>query len=197
MSQFIESIKVENGKPQLLSLHQKRLEATFSHFRKPCGLSLENIFEEEDFSEKGVFKFRFLYDLGNEYTTEFQPYIFREIKSFQLMENNDICYEFKFAGRSELNKMKQNSAADEIIIVKNGCITDTSFSNLVFLKNGISYTPKTYFLNGVQRQFLLKTKQIQEMEITTDNLSDFSHFRLINAMNDLNSPSIFSISYLV
>ena len=81
---------------------------------------------------------------------------FPEIETFELVENNDFSYDFKFADRTEFEKMKKKARAQEIIIVKNGQITDTSFSNLLFLKNQTWYTPKNFLLNGVQRQNLLK-----------------------------------------
>jgi 4-amino-4-deoxychorismate lyase len=62
------------------------------------------------------------------------PYAIPEIQDFQLVENNSYDYSFKFEDRKELDKMKMKSKAEEIIIVKNNHITDTSFSNLLFLK---------------------------------------------------------------
>ena len=124
------------------------------------------------------------------------PYAFPEIESFELVENNDFSYDFKFADRTEFQKMKKKARAQEIVIVKNGCITDTSFSNLLFLKGQDWYTPKTYLLNGVQRQNLLKQGIIKEADITLQNLKDFSHFQLINSMNEFNQDFVYPIKKL-
>lgn len=43
MSQFIESIKVENGKVFLLDLHQKRVNDTFNAFSKPIKVDLKKL----------------------------------------------------------------------------------------------------------------------------------------------------------
>ena len=102
----------------------------------------------------------------------------------QLVENNSYDYSFKFEDRKELEKMKILSKAAEIIIVKNNHITDSSYSNLLFKKGKDWFTPKTFLLNGVQRQSLLKAKKIKEAEITLQNLSEYSHFQLINALNE-------------
>ena len=124
------------------------------------------------------------------------PYAFPEIETFELVENDDFSYDFKFADRTEFEKMKKKARAQEIIIVKNGQITDTSFSNLLFLKNQTWYTPKSFLLNGVQRQNLLKQGIIKETEITLQNLNEFSHFQLINSMNEFNQDFVYSIEEL-
>ena len=90
--------------------------------------------------------------------------------------------------------MKQKSKADEIIIVKNNHLTDTSYSNVLFKKRKEWFTPKTYLLNGVQRQNLLKNKKIKEAEITLQNLKEYSHFQIINAMNDFDDMFVYPIS---
>jgi 4-amino-4-deoxychorismate lyase len=78
--------------------------------------------------------------------------------------------------------------------VKNNHITDTSYSNLLFLKGKDWFTPSTFLLNGVQRQHLLKKKKIKETEITLQSLSEYSHFQLINAMNDFDDMFIYPMS---
>ncbi len=93
--------------------------------------------------------------------------------------------------------MKMKSKAEEIIIVKNNHITDTSFSNLLFLKGKDWFTPNTYLLNGVQRQHLLKNKKIKEAEITLQNIKQFSHFQIINALNDFDDMFIYPIDRIM
>ncbi|STD13125.1 aminotransferase class IV [Chryseobacterium carnipullorum] len=45
MSQFIESIKVEDQDIFLLELHQKRVNQTFAHFGKEGSIDLGKIFK--------------------------------------------------------------------------------------------------------------------------------------------------------
>ncbi|KQR95126.1 aminodeoxychorismate lyase [Chryseobacterium sp. Leaf180] len=194
MSQFIESIKVEDQKIFLADYHQKRVNDTFSHFGKEGSIDLEKIFEELNHEEDGLFKLKITYDLDKKIRTMMIPYAIPEIHSFQLTENNVYDYSFKFEDRRELEKMKMKAKAEEIIIVKNNHITDTSFSNLLFKRGKEWFTPSTYLLNGVQRQFLLKKKKIKETEITLQNLKEFSHFQLINAMNDFDDMFVYPIA---
>lgn len=44
------------------------------------------------------------------------------------------------------------------------------------------FTPDTSLLNEIMRQYLLKTKQIQEAKISEKNVNSFEKLGLINAM---------------
>ena len=92
--------------------------------------------------------------------------------------------------KKEKEKVHQRSL---IIIIKNNQITDTSYSNLLFLKDKTWFTPKSYLLNGVMRQNLLKLKKIKEAEITLDNIKEFTHFQLINALNDFDDMFVYPL----
>ena len=193
MSQFIESIKVEDQEIFLLDLHQKRVNQTFSHFGKEDSIDLAKIYKNLQHDEDGLFKLRIAYDLDKRIRTQMIPYAIPEIQDFKLVENNSFDYSFKFEDRKELEKMKMKAKAEEIIIVKNNHITDTSFSNILFLKGKDWFTPSTYLLNGVQRQHLLKLKKIKETEITLQNIKQFTHFQIINALNDFDDLFIYPI----
>jgi len=197
MSQFIESIKVEDQEIFLLDLHQKRVNQTFSHFGKEDSIDLAKIYKNLQHDEDGLFKLRIAYDLDKRIRTQMIPYAIPEIQDFKLVENNSFDYSFKFEDRKELDKMKMKAKAEEIIIVKNNHITDTSFSNVLFLKGKDWFTPSTYLLNGVQRQHLLKQKKIKETEITLQNIKQFTHFQIINALNDFDDMFIYSIDRII
>ena len=194
MSQFIESIKIEDKKIFLLDLHQKRVDDTFAHFGKESSINLAEIFKNLEHDEDGLYKLRISYDLNKNFRTQLIPYAISEINNFQLVVNNVYDYSFKFEDRKELEKMLQQARSGEIIIVKNNHITDTSFSNILFKKEKDWFTPSTYLLNGVQRQHLLQEKKIKEAEITMQNVSEYSHFQLINAMNDFDDMFIYPIA---
>ena len=196
MSQFFESIKIEDQEIFLLDLHQKRVNDTFAHFGKEGSIDLGKIFESLHHEEDGLFKLRISYDLNKNIRTQMIPYAISEIRSFQLVVNNSIDYGFKFEDRTEFERMKLKATAAEIIIVKNNHITDTSLSNLLFKKGKEWFTPSTYLLNGVQRQWLLKEKKIKETEITLQNLKEFSHLQIINSMNDFDDMFIYPLEII-
>lgn len=197
MSQFIESIKIEDQKAFLLELHQKRVNDTFAHFGSQGSIDLEKIFKSLEHDEDGLYKLRIVYDLNRNFKHQMIPYAIPEIENFQLVENNSYDYSFKFEDRKEFEKMKTKAKTEEIIIVKNNHITDTSYTNILFLKGETWYTPTTYLLNGVMRQHLLKEKKIKEAEITLQNIREFSHFQLINSMNDFDDMFIYPIERIV
>lgn len=197
MSQFIESIKIEDQEVFLLELHQKRVNDTFAHFGIHGSIDLSKIVKNLEIDEDGFFKLRIVYDLNKNYKTQLIPYAIAEIDSFQLVENNTYDYAFKFEDRKEFERMKTKAKTEEIIIVKNNCITDTSYTNLLFLKDEKWYTPSTYLLNGVMRQHLLAAKKIKETEITLQNIKEFTHFQLINSMNDFDDMFIYPIERII
>lgn len=197
MFRFIESIKVEDQRIFLVELHQKRMNDTFSHFGKECKIDISDVFQNLEHKENGLYKFRIEYNLENNFKTQIIPYIISETDDFELVINNEINYSFKYYNRSEFQKIKDRSHADEIIVVKNNQITDTSFSNLIFLKDKIWFTSKSYLLNGIMRQRLLSENKIRETEITLDNIKEFTHFQLINALNDFDDMFIYPIEKII
>jgi 4-amino-4-deoxychorismate lyase len=47
------------------------------------------------------------------------------------------------------------------------------------------------------RQSLLATKKIKETEITLGNITEFSYFQLINALNDFDEMFIYPIEKII
>ena len=69
--------------------------------------------------------------------------------------------------------------------MKQGQITDTSFSNVVFRACDGLYTPSAFLLNGTRRQRLLREGIVREREIRVADLTRYQGVFLINAMIDL------------
>ena len=138
----------------------------------------------------GVFKCRVSYD-HYIHKIEFEKYKIRKIKTIQLVNADNAEYSHKFTDRSFIEKLKKNSTADEILIVKNGRITDTSFSNIVFFDGKKWITPDCPLLKGITRKQLLEKGTIFERKICPADLGKFTNAKLINAMLDFEeSPEI-------
>jgi 4-amino-4-deoxychorismate lyase len=159
-------------------------------------LNVSQLFQFAGNQRIGKFKCRIVYAESIE---EFQmlPYQIRRIHSVRLVESNAIDYRFKLEDRQAFSYLKDAVNEDEIIIVQNGQITDTSYSNLVFFDGEKWITPTTYLLNGTMRQSLLQTKQIIEKPIQVEDLNRFESFKLINAMMDLEESPELPISIIV
>lgn len=181
---FIESIRVENGVLQNLKLHQQRVNETSKIFSFNKTLDLSSITLSK-VNDDDIYKFRVLYS-GNDYSVEISRYKPREIKSLKLVYDNDIIYDHKFENRDALNDLfEKRGDSSDILIVKNGFITDSSYSNIVLFDGEDYLTPSTFLLNGTMRQRLLDEKRIKEREIKVEDLKNYKRIFLINALNSL------------
>ena len=195
MYPLVETIKIINGKPQNLEWHQKRYN--YSHmtiFGRPPEMVLEDVIKVPVNFRSGVVKCRFLYNTDS-FTAEFQNYIKREINSLKIVVDNNIEYGHKFTDRSSINNLLDRKGdCEDILIIKDGKVTDTSFSNIVFYDGRGWYTPSSPLLKGTARERLLKTGKILSRDITRDDLKLFSGCRLINSMLDFEDQRMFVIS---
>ena len=62
---------------------------------------------------------------------------------------------------------------DDILIVKRGMVTDSSYANIVFRRGKRWYTPWSALLKGTMRLNLLERNKIYEEEIRVEDLRIF------------------------
>jgi 4-amino-4-deoxychorismate lyase len=191
MSQLFETIKLIDGKPVNLGYHQRRLDdALINYFRSSKSHNLsENLNVPAPF-RKGTSKWRFVYDdQGSEST--FEKYNQKKITGFKLVNVDFFDYQYKYYNRSTINRLIEEYGAKgkDIIIAVNGVITDASYSNLVFKKEDLMFTPANCLLRGTKRQYYLDKERIWEAQIKIDDLPNFQMVTRINAMMDLGDDS--------
>jgi len=179
---LFETIKIEDGRVENIEWHNRR-----------CNRSREKLFstsERVDLKEyiqplpsKGLFRCRITYRTQIE-SVEFFPYQPKKIQYFNIIKS-EIDYSFKYNNREEINHLLQSTVKDEygeIIIEKNGLLSDTSIANIA-LYDGLSwFTPKTPLLEGTTRARLLEKGFLKEKDIEREDIQHFSHFALMNAM---------------
>lgn len=141
---------------------------------------------------ESIYKCRVIYNTHIQ-TVEFTPYQIKPIQSLQLVEANEIDYSHKYLDRSIFSHLLEKSTADDILIVKNGFLTDTSYANIVFWDGIRWFTPDTPLLAGTKRQYLLDTNLIESRKLRPKDLQHFTHARLINALLNLAAGSIIPI----
>jgi 4-amino-4-deoxychorismate lyase len=141
----------------------------------------------------GIFKCRIIYS-DIIHSIEFQPYTPRTIRALVLIESDTIDYAYKYADRSMFDNLPPHAPDTDFLIVKNGFITDTTFSNIVFYDGEQWITPTTYLLNGTQRQRLLREGRIVSREVRVGDLSRFITAKPINAMLDFDTTPEIEIS---
>ena len=183
MHQFVETIRIEGGKAMNLPLHEARMNVTRAHFAPHAApISLQKWLDDAPLSEERI-KARVVYDVDGVCETTFQTYKRREIQWLRMVEDNDISYTFKSTDRHELDLLLAlRAGCDEVVIVKNGLITDTSFTNVAFFDGHKWLTPAQPLLNGTMRQWLLQRGELMEAQITPASLASFQRIMLFNAM---------------
>lgn len=196
MSLLFESIRCFNGKFENLDLHIARMKRSIlALFSIQIDFTLDIIAPYE-----GLYKCRVVYDTEIR-SVEFIPYEPNNIKSLKIIEANGFSYQFKFLDRQVLNdlfKLKDN--CDDILIVIDGHITDTSYGNIVFFDGKTWVTPEKPLLRGIYREKLLNEGLVEEHKIKVSDLNKFSKFAVINALrrfdfqSDLKLYSKYSLS---
>ncbi len=179
---FSEVIRVENGHMCDFDAHERRMQRTCRHFFG-CGIAVDRTcLTVPQEMRSGLVKCRILY--GREITeVTFAPYVFRSIRSLAVVEDDAIEYDYKYADRSALEALRQAGGCDDVLIVKDGVLTDTSFSNVV-LEDGAGnfVTPVDALLKGTRREGLLRSGRIAEKRIAVEDISGYRYVYLINAM---------------
>jgi len=188
MCQLFETIRITDGSPVNLDLHDLRLNRSR---RKLYGLNdelrLSDYIRVPDECRSGVFRCRVIY--GQEIvSTEFTPYVPAIVRTLRLVHADTLVYDHKYLDRSGLTGLINRDIADDILIVRDDCATDTSYSNIAFSDGKQWVTPDIPLLCGTMRERLLLDGVMKSKRITVDVLFQFTHFRLINAMLGFDSP---------
>ncbi|NOX46942.1 MAG: hypothetical protein GXO89_08200 [Chlorobi bacterium] len=196
--QFFETIKIEGNQLSNLAYHQERMDRARLEV---LGLNVPLELKKAIVIPKGLsgqlLKCRVIYSERIE-KLEFEPYAPRKIKSLKIVVDNTIEYNYKYSDRGKLNLLSsQKGNCDEILIVKNGLVTDTSFSNVVFFDGNNYVTPAKPLLKGTLRQSLLEKGRISEGSIGLSDIKGFKSVFLINAMLDLESAMEIKIEDIV
>jgi len=160
-------------------------------------INLESFISSEILNTKGNYKCRILYDSEIK-KIQISPYNLPEIRSLKIVEDNNIQYAYKYKNRDAIDQLvslRKNS--DDILIIKNGFVTDTSYCNIVFIKDDKLYTSNTPLLKGTKRAKLLKEGKIIEIEIKPTDIKLFQKAYLINAMIDLEDNVEISINKII
>ena len=186
MFRFIETIRIEDGCPINLNLHQKRMETTIKHFWP--GMEFPQLEDILSVWKKScdILKARIVYDCNGIVEKSATPYTMRNIRSLRIVQDDAIEYTYKSSDRSTLERLHDmRGESDEVLIVKDGLLTDTSYTNIA-LFDGIRWlTPRKPLLNGTMRQKLLAEGKVYEADITPCEINRFDKIALFNAMIDL------------
>lgn len=191
MFHLLESIRLQNGNFHRLNYHQQRMDrSTKELWRHKNRISLFEDLKKYNPPKAGLYKCRVVYTTQIE-SVEFVPYILNPVESLKVVYDQEVEYTHKYHDRNALGALfNQRQFCDDILIVKDGFVTDSSYSNIIFY-DGVNWiTPDTPLLTGTMRQFLLDTAEIKAAPVRVQDIPSFKTFRLINAMLAFDSPEI-------
>ncbi len=172
---FFETIKCEDYEIFNLEYHQKRVARTIG-----ININLQDYIYP--ISEK-LLRCKVVYDKNEVLDIQYFPYHKREISSFKIIFNDNIEYHKKYLNRDKLDSLfAQRGHCDEIIIVKNGVVTDTSIANIAIFHDGVWIASKNSLLNGTTKDRLIEEKKLIEKDISLEMLKKSSKIALMNAM---------------
>lgn len=167
-----------------LSFHQERFNRARRELFGAPPLILAELLSVPESLSPGLYRCRVVYDekIGQ---VDFYPYEPRILRSLKVINADDLSYDHKYVDRRVIDRVfTERGTCDDILIVKNHRITDSSIANIVFFDGVRWVTPCTPLLKGTQRAKLLATGKITEEEILLSDIGHFKCFRLINAMRE-------------
>lgn len=177
---LLETIRCQDGVLLHLAYHQQRLEASLKTLGNIPSLHLSQLITPPD---KGVYRCRFLYDGSDSYSVEYLPYVPRHLHSLRLVFDDTIEYPLKYADRHAINALyEQREACDDILIVKQGLLTDTSIGNIALFIEGRWLTPIHPLLPGTTRARLIQEGVIFPATLQVDDIAKAKKVAMMNAM---------------
>ncbi|HFQ61586.1 MAG TPA: hypothetical protein ENK39_04715 [Epsilonproteobacteria bacterium] len=178
-SLLLETIKIEEGKVFNLDYHQQR-----------CDFSRSKLLQSKDKLDlsaaihpphKGLYRCRILYNTKIR-SIEYIPYTPKKISTLKIISSN-LEYAFKYAKRETLDSLLHTHAdVDEIIIEKDGYLTDTSIANIALYDGEKWITPSRPLLQGTMRAKLIDDGLLTLGDIKKEHLSKYTQVALMNAM---------------
>lgn len=183
MCQCIESIRLENGQFSNLNYHRQRMQNAIDVFFPGCTApDLKYYLLQQKIPQKGLFKCRIIFDV-NIISCEFQPYVRKDLRALKLVDVEIPTTLYKGVDRQAfLMAFEQREDCDDVLMVRDGLITDASYSNVAFFDGKQWLTPHIPLIYGTRRANLLDAGLIVEADISPRDLGHFSKICLFNAM---------------
>ncbi len=182
MSLYIESISIESdGTCPLLSYHQARIDRTIGESHS---VNLSSIVELQ--VNKLIVghqqKLRILYNKSGVQEVKTQPYVIRLIRNLTTV-NITFDYDHKSTDRDAINAaFALRRQSDDILMVRDGLVTDTSYGNVACYQDGVWYTPESPLLGGCRRQSLIDKGLLTPKKIRIEALNSYPYLMVFNGL---------------
>ena len=186
MNLFLETICLIDGTPRHLQWHQQRIENTFRYCMPHAEpFHLETELTLYDFPIVGKFKCSIHYstEIIEVTFSQYPPKKFQKLKLVEIPPGFD--YHFKYADRKIMDELfSKKGDADDILMTRDGWITDTSIANIAFRKNDRWYTPSNPLLAGTTWKRLIQEEVLTPRPLHQSDIDQLDAFKIFNAMND-------------
>jgi 4-amino-4-deoxychorismate lyase len=183
---YFETVKCDDYEIFNLDYHNKRVANTI-------GLNI-NLQEYIYPSTSDLLRCKVIYNKNEILDVQYFTYNKRDIKSFKLLVDNGINYSKKYLNRDDLDKLyEKKDHCDEVIIIKNNIVTDTSIANIAIYYENTWITSKNCLLKGTTRDRLINDKILIEKDITVKMLKEARKIALMNAMIDFDIKEDYSL----
>lgn len=184
MCLLLESLRIEHGQIGLPTYHNRRMNAARQVlFGATDALDIRQCVGETELPQDGIYKCRVLYDTAVR-SIEYVPYQKRVVRSLQLVAiPTGFNYAWKYANRTGLDALfQQRGHCDDVLLVRNGLLTDTSYSNIALFDGAQWYTPSRPLLRGVRVESLVEQGVLRQADIHQRDIPRFRKAILLNAM---------------
>jgi 4-amino-4-deoxychorismate lyase len=177
---LLETIRIENGTAHHLAYHEARMKRSIEALSR-LSVTFDLAAMLQPPATDGILRCRILYDTRIR-RIEYLPYTPEPVRTLALVYS-DIDYKFKYADRSELDALKaEHPDADDVLIVKNGYVTDTTIANVAFYDGAQWLTPSTPLLEGTTRARLIDEGFLKPLPIRPEDIGRYEAMALLNAM---------------
>ncbi len=180
--EFLETIKAVDGVLFHIEYHQRRYETVLRSYAIKEKIELAEIL---DAPKEGLYRCRVVYDLEGNISCSYHPYTKRQISRLKLLHADELEYSKKYANREALDALfAQRESCDDILIVKNGLLCDTTITNIALFNTKEWVTPKRPLLEGTTRERLLESGFLTPRDIRVEDLQEYTQIAVMNAMID-------------
>lgn len=190
MSPLFETIRIARGRLWHAAYHTARMNGSRrALFGYADSIDLEKAVTVPAGPGDGVLRCRVDYGEGID-GISITPYVRKNVNTLRMVEGEGLDYAHKYSDRSAIDRLLAGAGTDDILIVRNGLVTDASYANVAFSDGDGWLTPASPLLAGTTRARLLDEGLIRTAEIRADRIGDYGAVVLMNAMLgiDLDHP---------
>jgi 4-amino-4-deoxychorismate lyase len=179
MSLFFETLRLKDGKIQNLRFHNQRLNHTIhAYYGIKSHIDLQQHVHPKEFTLE---RCKVLYDTDIK-TVQFFPLKPRKVQSLKLLETK-IKYNFKYADREGIDQLfLQRGDCDDILMVQDGLVLDTSIANIAYHDGKQWITPRHPLLKGTMRAYLIEKQLLLEKDVKIKDIKKATRFAVMNAL---------------